>query len=257
MFAELLNHMVAEVKREDLLYLNTEHQEATMRSTLRAEAALIVLDNFEHAANPSQIAMWLYGLAGPSRFLIVGRHALHQESYICSLVVPSLAVEDTIAFLRYRLEQSGREMSSITDTELRSIHMKTDGLPEALQFVASQLARNESITSILQNLSTGRTPRAKSLMESIYKKAWFRLEPVTRDLLLHMRSISADGEDQEYLEDITGFGSAALEASLTELTDQHLVQVGGSLTRPLYRLHQFTIDWLNSDLPDQWKALTR
>ena len=68
-----------------------------------------------------------------------------------------------------------------------------------------------------------------------------------------MLNISADGDDCEWICDINDLSASEFKDGLAQLKALSLIEISGSIERPLYRIHRLTTTFLESDILRGWE----
>ena len=252
-FEELLQHLMMQLSRDDLMGYSPTAQEAALSHLLHTVPYLIVVDNLETMADCRALAPRLRDMAGPSRFLITARESLREYSFIDTWLVQPLSADDSLALLRHELRRAGQSLREISDTAFAAIYDAVGGLPLALKLVAAQLAQGLPLARVQEDLKAAHG-QAAALYTYIYRNTWLMLTQPARQLLIDMLLISLHGEDMNWLRLTSSVPEDQLLRVLGELNDHGLVQITGSLERPFYRLHQLTITFLHTDILADWEA---
>jgi hypothetical protein len=62
-----------------------------------------------------------------------------------------------------------------------------------------------------------------------------------------MMDISPDGENVDWLRLVSGLPASEFRTALEVLLDHSLVEIGGSIEAPRYRLHRLTVTFLETE----------
>jgi hypothetical protein len=237
------------------LILARAHEEklAILTRWLKTQPYLVVVDNLETAVDYQSLLPLLQRLANPSKFLITSRYSLRtQGAGIHCQTLRGLSQADAAALLKYEAET--REippLAQASPAQLESIYQVVGGNPLALKLVVGQL----SVLPLAQVLDTLRQADSKTvedLYTYIYWQAWELLSPAGRQTLVAM-PLAQEGSFEEVMEE-SELDAAQAGQALRELTGLSLVEVGGDLERPHYRIHRLTETFLLNEVI-KWQAL--
>jgi hypothetical protein len=118
--------------------------------------------------------------------------------------------------------------------------------------IAAKLGRLP-LQDVLNDLQYPSGHDIQELFDSIYRSTWMSLSGPARQLLMNIYILSPSGEDVGWLRMRGGLAEEQFEEALSQLTSFSLLQVTGTLERPLYRLHHLTITFLKTQLLAQWE----
>jgi transcriptional regulator with XRE-family HTH domain len=237
------------------LILARAHKEklAILSRWLKTQPYLVVVDNLETAVDYQSLLPLLQRLANPSKFLITSRYSLRtQGAGIHFQTLHGLSQADTAALLHYEAEiRDIPTLAQASPAQLESIHQVVGGNPLALKLVAGQL----SVLPLAQVLDTLRQAGSKTvedLYTYIYWQAWELLSPAAKQALVAM-PLAQDGSFEEVMEE-SELDAAQAGQALAELSRLSLVEVGGDLEHPHYRIHRLTETFLLNEVI-KWQAL--
>lgn len=249
-FDEIVRGALQQLGENQMLGFDAKARQQALAGLLQAVPCLIMLDNIERLPGAAAIIQRFLPMLGQSRLLMAGRIILGRIPSVRSVSVPPLRADDSISLLRNELEQSGRDTDEVTDDALWEVFELTGGLPLALQLVAAQLAQGKPLGEIRAGLQRGESSTTQSLYQTIYRNTWTLLDGRARQLLMSMLVISPDGENREWLQLASNLSGEELDGAVALLINHCLLQVVGSLSEPLYRLHPLTVNFLGSELLD-------
>jgi hypothetical protein len=124
------------------------------------------------------------------------------------------------------------------------------GVPLALKLVTSQLQRL-SLSRILEGLR--KAHKREDMYTYIYRHTWQELlDESARLLLLSLKYIPPDGEDEAWLYGNSLMPQADFDLALKQLLDCALLEITGPLDAPRYHLHRLTTTFLQTDILPGW-----
>ncbi|MGC8779582.1 MAG: NB-ARC domain-containing protein [Anaerolineae bacterium] len=250
-FGDLLLQMIRQLGRDDLLAGGPDEWEKALQGLFYDAPHLIIVDNLETMTDHWTVAPRLRRMLGPSRTVLTSRRSLREYPFVQVFPVPPLSPADSRALVRSELARVGRRVGPAEEQELDELCAMVGGLPLALKLIAGLLNRGTAVAQMRDDLR--RAGRATSVLYTyIYRRTWLALSEAARRLLVDMLLISPDGEDQAWLEAVSTLPADALRQALTELSNQCLVQITGSLAHPFYRLHPLTAVFQTTDLIGRW-----
>ena len=237
------------------LGLTRTHAEklAILSHWLKAQPYLIIVDNLETVVDYKSLLPLLQRLTAPTKFLITTRHSLKtQEAAIHSQTLLGLSEADALAFLQHEGQlRHIPALAQATPEHLRAIYQVVGGNPLALKLVSGQLGALP-LAHVLDNLRQAKTQSVEGLYTYIYWQAWDMLSPTGRQLLVAM-PLAQGGTFEEVLEE-SDLDPLEAGQALQELTHLSLVEVGGDLAQPRYRIHRLTETFLLKEVI-KWQAM--
>ena len=229
-----------------------DEKRAALHNLLQQRPHLVVIDNLESAADSEALVPLLRGLANPSTFLLTTRHSLQADSDVFCYSLSELHEADALAFLYHEAEvRNLTRLNGASRTQLARICEVVGGNPLALKLVLGQV-RVRSLAQVLDNLRAARGKRIDQLYFYIYWQAWAMLDETARQLFLAMPAVN-DGTFDELLL-ASALDADDVQEALTRLMDLSLVQMGGDLNEPRYRLHRLTETFLMNEVL-KWQTL--
>ncbi|MEM7116507.1 MAG: tetratricopeptide repeat protein [Chloroflexota bacterium] len=230
---------------------SSEAKRTALLKLLKEKPCLVVIDNLETAADYLRLLPVLRMLAQPSKFLITSRRSLQNETDVFCHGLRELDEENALAFLRYEANlQSVGPLLASGDGALRQIYEVVGGNPLALKLVIGQ-AHFLPLDHILDNLRQAKEKQVGQLYEYIYWQAWQMLDENGRKLFLTLPIVPNGTYAQLTL--ASELEPLDLQKALTHLRTLSLVEVGGELREPRYRLHRLTETFLMNEVV-RWQA---
>ncbi|MEZ4658980.1 MAG: tetratricopeptide repeat protein [Caldilineaceae bacterium] len=221
---------------------------------LQEKPSLVVVDNLESAIDYEALLPLLRELAAPSKFLITSRLSLRAQSDVFCHSLTELSRDDALALLRHEAQTRGLHLLlDAPDETLHAIYNTVGGNPLALKLVMGQL-HFLPLAQVLQSLRQARGQHVEQLYHYIYWQAWQKLAEVSRHLLLCMPVTPNATYDQ--LRTASELTFEELQHALTQLCACSLVEVGGDLLEPRYRLHRLTETFLMHEVI-KWQQLPK
>lgn len=247
---DILVRLTQQLGQEHLMGLPISEKIEKLRPFLFASPYLIILDNLETIPDHQTLLHTLFPLVGKTRFLITSRHTLSEYAYVHVFSVPELSVEDSQTLIESELERLGRK-NSLSQIITKRIYNTIGGLPLALKLVAAQVGRFP-LEYILAGLKNARQQMPEQMYIYIYRRTWVCLNDPAKQLLLSMLSVAPDGEDRSWIYGASSLSEEEFDMSLTQLINFSLLEVTGSLDRPVYRIHRLTDTFLRTDILLNW-----
>ena len=232
--------------------LTASHQEKhqILRQRLTDVPTLVVVDNLESVPDYQTLVPYLRQLVNPSKCLITSRLTLQSYSDIFCYSLTELEEEDAHAFLRHEATvRNSARLASASQAELHEIYQLVGGNPLALKLVIGQLTFLP-LPQVLDNLREARGKRIDQLYTYIYWQAWQMLTEQSRQLLLSL-PLAPNGTFAQ-LALVSELEIDELQEGLAQLNALSLVQTGGDLNEPRYRLHRLTETFLMNEVL-QWQ----
>lgn len=220
-----------------------------LAAALANRRALVVVDNLETVSEYQQLVPALANLAGSSRFLITTRHTLRNFPYVRVIPLNELTRDVAFEFLNSELERRGRSIT-IQVEQFSQLYETIGGIPLVLKLAAAQLMLR-SLPDLIESIR-GACHGIDGLFHYLYRQTWDNLSDTSRRLLLSFLTADPEGEDLEYLLSMSGQSGDQFYAALQELDQFSLLEVGGDVVRPLYRLHRLTVTFLQTDILKRW-----
>lgn len=219
-----------------------QEKRLALTQLLQVKRCLVVVDNLETSIDYEALLPLMRHLANPSKFLITSRMSLAGQGDIFCYSLSELSEEDALAFLRYEAESRGMAtLAAAADEQLRAIYKTVGGNPLALKLVLGQL-QFLPLEETLASLRQADTDHTDQLYTYIYWQAWEMLDEGGRHLLLSLPVLPSATFAQ--LRNISGLSTSALQAAIMNLRGLSLVELGGDLSEPRYRLHRLTETFL-------------
>ena len=191
--------------------------------------------------------------SAPSKFIITSRLTLQAHSDIFCYSLTELPADAVYSFIRY--EAMGRNIARLanaTDEQLAGIYRTVGGNPLALKLVIGQVAFLP-LQQVLTNLKLATGKKIDQLYTYIYWQAWEMLDDLGRQLFLAMPAVN-DGTFAEVAM-ASGLDPHETQEPLLRLIDLSLLQLGGDLDEPRYRLHRLTETFLMHEVL-KWQSLS-
>lgn len=219
---------------------------------LATEPTLVVIDNLETVTEYRALIPSLTRCAGKdTRFLITTRMTLSEFPYVQVLKVHELNGAFARNLLENELARRGRTLH-LDETDFEQLYHMIGGIPLALKLVASQLSF-QSLRQILKSFQEVKSGTSE-FYTYLYWQAWQLLSDSARNLMLSFLPADPEGEDLEFIQQMSGLTEESFYAGLRELDQLSLLESDGSTILPRYRLHRLTVTFLQSDLLKLWIA---
>ena len=72
--------------------------------------------------------------------------------------------------------------------------------------------------------------------------------------MLSMLMVSPDGESLDWIQIMSALPVNEFDQALKQLMDFSLLEIGGRLDSPYYRLHRLTVTFLQTDILSTWQT---
>ena len=225
---------------------SSEAKRTALLRLLKEKPCLVVVDNLETAVDYLRLLPLLRTLTQPSKFLITSRMSLQNEADVFCHGLSELDENDTLAFLRYEAKvQSVKPLLAAGEHALQQIYETVGGNPLALKLVVGQ-AHFLPLNHILDTLRQAKEKQVDQLYEYIYWQAWQMLDENGRKLFLSLPVVPNGTFAQ--LSIASQLAPLPLQQALTNLKALSLIEVGGELHEPRYRLHRLTETFLLNEV---------
>ncbi len=248
--ADIVTRLADQLGHADLAGLSVNEKLNRLRPSLATTKHLIIIDNLESVADLTLLLPVLATLQDVARFLLTSRHTLSAYPYVQRLPVPPLSVVDSQALIESELARLGRA-TQLAPTTMTQLHDIIGGVPLALKLTAAQLA-HLPLQDVLNSLQQANRQSSEGLFTYIYRRTWQLLNAPAKALLLSLLSISADGEDVDWLRLMSGLPEDEFQPALKQLTNYSLLEVAGTPAAPVYRLHRLTTTFLQTEILLNW-----
>jgi len=243
----LLNSIARQTGNAQLTAWPSTKKREALHALLHAQPYLVVVDNLETAADYRALAEELWALTGPSKVLITSRYSLTAYEHATSIHLRALPPAAATAFVRYYAQERGDTALHATDEEsLARIYQATGGNPLALKLVVGQAALRP-LPQVLVDIEQARG-NATHFYRFIYWAAWELLSPTARQLLLSLPLLAVTGGPWEALVAIGGLDERQTAASVSELAQLSLLEIGGDAHQRNYSIHPLTRQFILSEL---------
>lgn len=217
---------------------------AALRMRLKELPHIIVIDNLETIVDVESLLPTLQKLANPTKFILTSRESLYGAPSIYHAKVEALALPDALQLIRQEANLRGLPVLAMSsDAELQPIYETVGGNPLALRLVVGQ-SHVYPLRSILYDLQQARSKTADNLYTFIYRKAWEKLNALSRRALLTMPLASPRGDDLDYLAEVGDLDVDELRMALNQLVTLNLVDAQGGLNDRRYGIHSLTRTFL-------------
>lgn len=212
---------------------------------------LIVLDNLETVEDVDQLIPAMLELTGPSKVLTTSRKSLSKFPQVRIFPTPELSLADSHQLILNETNRRGIRLPLAQDT-ITALYELTGGVPLALKLAAAQFGF-VSAKEIIEQLRAGEK-KSENLYAYVYQQAWELLDDQGKKLLLAMLTVSADGEDREWICAINGIDDDEFEQGLQQLQRLSLLEFSGNVETPRYRIHRLTTTFLQSNILGKWSG---
>ena len=230
---------------------SAQEKRLALTQLLNEQPCLIVIDNLETAVDYETLLPTLRQLANPSKFLLTSRVSLKPHADVYCFGLTELPQQEALAFIKYEAESRGlASLFNASEGQLEEIYHVVGGNPLALKLVIGQVSFLP-LPHVLDNLEQAQGETIDQLYIYIYWQAWHMLDQAGQHLFLTLPVIPR-GTFSE-LAEISELDQAQLQHALSQLITLSLVQIGGDLAEPIYRLHRLTETFLLHEVV-KWQA---
>lgn len=253
-FTDVVERLLSHLGLADLEGVPGERRLEMLARIFARERYCIILDNLESIEDVDRIVPAIQQLAGRSRVLLTSRVSVQHLPGTHAIAVPELSLADSArmveSILRHRTRYTGA--TTLSPDLMTRLYAVVGGIPLGLKLVVSQpLPLPEMLDELSRlrgaNQASDRESVHHLMFDHIYRRTWNRLAEPARDLLIAMMDISPDGENVEWLRLVSGLPASDFRTALEVLLDHSLVEIGGSIEAPRYRLHRLTVTFLETE----------
>lgn len=257
--ADIVENLLQQLGYDAVAGMPEERRLQALGRMLASERFCIVLDNLETAQDVEHIVPTLYQHSGQSRLLLTSRASMRHLPYALPICVPELSFEDSRQLVESTLLRRPRAVSNLGAQPtmslalMRRLYDLAGGVPLALKLVVSQPLPLAEILDDLARLwdgHGGHDPEGfrERIFEHVYRRTWTWLDEPARDLLIAMMDIAPEGEDVNWLRMVSGLPDETFRMALEALIAHSLVELGGDVETPRYKLHRLTVTFLETQL---------
>jgi hypothetical protein len=219
-----------------------------VRSRLKQQPHLIVIDNLETLRDVESLLPLLQSLLNPTKFLLTSRLHFGGGSGVYHFTVPPLSAVDALRLVRQEARISNlTHLVNAPDEALREIYATVGGNPLALRLVVGQ-AYVHALGAILDDLKHARGARVEQLYTYLYRWAWERLDEPARLTWLAMPLVAEGNATVAHLGQVTDLDEQPLRAALDHLVRLNLVNCQRDLYEPCYTIHNLTRTFLQEQI---------
>ncbi|MCB0064153.1 MAG: AAA family ATPase [Caldilineaceae bacterium] len=227
---------------------SSQKQWEALQERLQSIPHLIVIDNLDTLKDVAELLPTLQKLTNPTKFLLTTRNSLLGTPNVHHFRVAELDRSDARTLIRQEAKVSGLPLLATgTDADLDPIYETVGGSPLALRLVVGQV-HLYPLQSILLDLRKAQSETADTLYTYIYRRAWEKLDQISRRTLLAMPLVGPLGADVEYIAEIGNLAIADVYHALNHLVTLNLVQAAGGLHDRAYRIHGLTHSFLEKQV---------
>lgn len=255
-FSEIMSQLY---KQMEINTTDLDTAEKFFRYRIKSNRYLIIIDNIETVEDIDKFMKYLSDLsASPmlSCFIFTSRRNILSKFHIISeedrIMVKQLTSEQVFQLVSRLLPDS----RTVTNEEIDKLCEVIGGIPLAIKIVIGSLMSinlDELIEKLkeLKSQTTDPDVQRQLIFDHIYKQAWMQLSAMAKKVLIITGFfVSPKGATRDFLADKV-FDSqgdmSSLLNSLSELTDRYLMEVTGSLKRPIYKIHQLTRTFVQAE----------
>ena len=225
-----------------------DEQWQTLQSRLQTIPHLIVIDNLDTVQDIEALLPTLQKLTNPTKFLLTTRESLYGIPNVHHFKMAELEREHALALIRHEARISGLPiLATHSDAELEPIYSTVGGSPLALRLVVGQI-HLYPLELILADLRAAQSDTVDNLYTYIYRRAWEKLDEISRRTLLAMPLVTPQGGDVEFIAEIGELTLTELRHALNHLVTLNLVNSAGGVHDRKYSIHGLTRSFLEKQV---------
>jgi hypothetical protein len=249
----LVDALVEQFGFDELSPLPTGPKRSGLRSRLKAQPYLVVIDNLETASDYAALIPELQTLVNPTQFLLTSRHSLHDYPGVHNLTLDELSAIDSLTLLRYEAAERGvHDVAQADEALLLRVHDVAGGNPLALKLVVGQM-HTLPLSHVVEDLRQARGRTIEDLYHHIYWRSWQLLDQDAKRLLVIMPQVAETGGRLDQLAAISGLGTTSLAEAVQQLLSLCLLIVRGTPEARRYSIHRLTESFLLEEVV-RWQA---
>ncbi len=258
-FDGLLDEIAKQCQQLDFLSLLPEKKREAIRAFIHQHRILITIDNLDTVPNYEALVKELQSnFLGYSRVLITSRHAV-QSANLYLIPLGGLDEQEGLKFLRSRAAEIGAKgVQTAREETLKTIHLKTGGLPLAMRLVVGQTLY-DNLETVLKRIMERAYIKEDTykLYRFIYQHSWTRLgevNPDAQELLMALAPYEPPltGAKAD-VQAISKLADLPFETALGQLVQMSLVNMVGPAGQERYGLHPLTYYFIRSDVTKEWQ----
>jgi predicted ATPase/DNA-binding CsgD family transcriptional regulator len=243
-----------------ITFLGSEAPGLQIIRYLREKQMLLVMDNFEHLLEGTELLIAILQAAAGVKFLVTSRERLNiQEEWVLALdglsfpeveTSQSLEAFSAVQLFVQRARQVNANFSlSQNEDAVKTICQQVEGMPLGLELAATWLRAMScqqiaiQMTGNLDFLTTPlrNAPERHRSLRAVFEQSWNLLSPAEKDVLMRL-SIFRGGFDQEAASYVAG----ASLTLLAGLADRSLIRLNANGRYDLHELlRQYAADQLS------------
>lgn len=209
-----------------------------LRSVLRSQRCLVVIDNLETVEDFATIVGYLERLVDPTKFILTSREHVPALTSVTHEPLGELGQEASIALAEYIAEVKQVDLHDPVQ-----IFEVVGGNPLAIILAVSQM-RNLPTGQVIDGIESG---DAEDIYLYIYQHAWSMLDDAACEVLLTFGRLENQATWRE-LEDLSGVSGSALVRSIQQLLDLSLVDRPLDTDNGHYSIHRLTSTFLRTEV---------
>ncbi len=237
---ELVDRCIDQLGLTALRHRTDSEKVAGLRSFLKAQPCLLVIDNLETVADYYTLTTQLMTLVNPSKALLTTRYSLADVSGVSVLTLEQLARSDAHLLIRHEARTRGlTDLADAPEKDLDPIYKVTGGNPLAVKLIVGQI-HNLSLPVALARFAGGQGRPVEELLHYFFEEAWQSLDLDCRQVLRAMLLVAEEGGPAEQITAAAQLNENTTISCLHRLANLSMINVGGNLYERLYSLHPLT-----------------
>ncbi|MEM7033719.1 MAG: helix-turn-helix transcriptional regulator [Chloroflexota bacterium] len=242
--ATLIHQLLEQFGAEEISPHTPKERQIALTKLMKQMPYLVIIDNLETMTDYQALIPTLRQLVKPSKFLMTTRSSLYAYSDVYSASLSELNQVDALDLLKHESRLRGLEkLTQTSQPKLAEIYNVVGGNPLALKLIVGQTCVLP-LDEVLESLREAEGKKVEDLFTYIYWQSWHSLSQASRQILLSMPMISAQGGTFEQLGRVSRLDVPQLREGLERLAALSLVQVGGDLVERRYKIHRLTETFL-------------
>lgn len=248
---DIVSRLAQNLGQNHLAGLSTEDKLNHLKHFCEQKRLLIIIDNLETVEEVDKLVPTLLKLGGQTKIIFTSRQSLSQYPSVRIFRIPELSFENSYTLVLNELKRLGLQLS-VKEETVRELYGITGGIPLVLKLASAQFGETPA-KEIIHQLRLGKE-NSQNMYSYIYRQAWRLLTDIGKELLLVMLLVSPDGEDREWICEMSELTEKNFRQGVEALKRLSLIEISGSIEAPRYRIHRLTTTFLKTDILQNWEA---